>query len=218
MTQALVLAAIETAVRSLFPSEVAIAVERVVAGADADLWPEERAAMTGAVPARLAEFSAGRRAARRVLTTLGHEPLALPMGLDRAPIWPQGVAGSIAHAAGIAIAVARVGAALGVDVEDDAPLGEDLWPVICTPEDLIRLPLDNRGRLVRKVFSAKEAVFKAQEPGQRAMFGFDAVSVTLADDRFDAQFQIDAGAYRVGQVVQGRLARLHGLILAGVAR
>jgi 4'-phosphopantetheinyl transferase EntD len=209
--------AIETAGRSLFPVEVAVAVERIGASDEADLWPEEHAAILGAVPARLAEFSAGRSAARRVLVALGYVPAAVPMGADRAPLWPDGISGSIAHAAGIAIAVARRGLPIGIDVEEDAPLDRELWPVICGPAELAHLPSGDPGRGARHVFAAKEAVFKAQCPRRRAMFGFDAVSVTLAADGFDAQILANAGAYRAGQVIRGRLASIDGLVLAGVA-
>jgi 4'-phosphopantetheinyl transferase EntD len=211
------LAAIEMSVKSLFSDDVAAAVERIVTENERELRPEERAAIVGAVPARLAEFATGRVAARRALRSLGHDPVALPVGPDRAPIWPVGIAGSITHADGIAVAVARWGRPIGIDIEEDTPLALDLWPVICDQSELDRLPPSDRGRMVRHVFAAKEALFKAQEDGQRAMFGFDAVSVTLADGGFAAKFCRDAGAFRDGQVVHGRQVSGNGLILAGVA-
>lgn len=210
--------AVEAAVRSLFPASVAVAVKAIAAAGATGLWPEEAAAMVGAVPKRLAEFRAGRMAARRALGELGVADVALPVAADRAPVWPDGIMGSIAHAAEIAIAVASRTHVLGVDVEQDAPLGPDLWPVICLPEELDRMPPDRRGLLVRRVFAAKEAVFKAQAPDQRAMFGFDAVRITLAEAGFEAHFTAAVGAFRQGQVLQGRLVRIGGLILAGVAR
>jgi 4'-phosphopantetheinyl transferase EntD len=210
-------AALEAAFKTLFPDEVAMAVERIVPEQPDSLWPEERAAMTGAVPARLAEFAAGRRAARRALAALGEPPVALPMGQDRAPTWPAGISGSIAHAAGFAIAVARHGGPLGVDLEEDAPIEPDLWPLLCAPDELRQLEDGDTGRLVRWVFAAKEAVFKAQEAGQRAMFGHDAVAVTLVADGFRARFNRDAGTFKAGQNLRGRLALFEGLVLAGVA-
>ena len=212
------LAALDAALRSLFPGEVAVAVERIVPDNPGPLWPEESAAMTGAVPARLAEFAAGRRAARRVLGALGLPLVGLPMGPDRAAVWPDGIAGSIAHAGGFAIAVARNGAPLGVDLEEGAPLAPDLWPILCSDEELSRLTGSDTGRLVRRVFAAKEAVFKAQEPGRRAMFGYEALSVTLVADGFEAQFTTNVGAFHRGQALRGRLALVDGLVFAGVAR
>lgn len=209
---------IEAAVRALFPKDVAVALCGLSAADPTDLWPDERRALAGAVPSRLAEFAAGRQAARTALAALGHAPAALPMGADRAPIWPEGVAGSISHAAGIAVAVVRHGAPLGIDVEDDSPLPEDLWPTLTSPQERAAFPPGDTGQHVRRVFAAKEALFKAQAQGARAMFGFDAVHLTLAETGFDAQFLTDAGAFQKGDRLRGGLALVEGLVVAGVAR
>ena len=218
MTQSQRLDRVRAALTLLFPPDVAIAVCAVAAADPGSLWPEESTAITGAVPHRLAEFAAGRTAARAALAALGHAPVALPMGQDRAPIWPGSIAGSIAHAAGIAIAVARHGGPLGVDVEADAPLPPDLWPVITSPAERAALPDGDTGHLIAQVFVGKEALFKAQDPKARTMFGFDAVHLTLAKTGFDAKFLTEAGAFRPGDIIQGRLSVAEGLILAGVAR
>jgi 4'-phosphopantetheinyl transferase EntD len=209
--------AVEAALRSLFPTGVVVAAERIVPASPDLLWPEERPAVAGAVPSRLAEFIAGRAAARRVLQALGQAPLALPMAPDRSALWPEGIAGSIAHAAGYAVAVARRGAPLGVDIEDATGLAPDLWSIICRPEELHRLDEERRGIGVKQIFCAKEAVFKAQHPAARALFGHETLDVTLAETSFDAQFLTDAGAFRTGQNVPGRIALVEGVILAGVA-
>lgn len=210
-------AAAETLLRQLFPGEVAVAAEPIGPARTSALWPEERAAIASAVPARLAEFTAGRIAARRALARLGQPPAALPMAPDRAATWPESISGSIAHAAGLAVAVARRGAPLGVDVEDDTGIAPDLWPIICLPEELRRLGKADRAGQVKRVFCAKEAVFKAQAPDRRALFGHEILAVTLAGDHFDAQFLTSAGAFRAGQTVRGRIAVSDGLVLAGVA-
>ena len=210
-------AAVETTLRRLFPGDVAVAAEPIGPALISALWPEELAAIAGAVPARLAEFTAGRIAARRALARLGQPPLALPVAPDRAATWPEGISGSIAHAAGLAVAVARRGAPLGVDIEDDTGIAADLWPIICLPEELNRLGEADRARRVKCIFCAKEAVFKAQAAQHRAMFGHEILAVTLAGDDFDAQFLTSAGAFRAGQTVRGRIATLDGLVLAGVA-
>lgn len=209
---------VETALTALFPPGVAVAACDLASADPGALWPLERDAIAGAVPHRLAEFAAGRQAARQALAALGHPATALPLGLDRAPLWPDGIAGSIAHAAGIAIAVARSGPPLGIDVEEDAPLSPDLWPVILSPQEQHDLPEGDTGRHARQIFAAKEALFKAQDPATRAMFGFDAVAVALANGGFSATFRVSVGAFRQGQIVHGRMALVEGLILAGVAR
>lgn len=210
-------AAVEARLRQLFPGEVAVAVEAIGPIPAGALWPVELAAMVGAVPARLAEFAAGRVAARRALARLGHTPHALPMAPDRAAIWPAGISGSIAHAAGLAVAVARAGAPLGVDIEDDSGIAPELWPIICLPEELQRLGTSDTARQVKRIFCAKEAVFKAQTPASRALFGHEILAVTLVGEHFGAQFLSEAGAFRAGQTVRGRIDAADGLVLTGVA-
>ncbi len=209
---------IEAAVRSLFPETVAVAVRAIGVGHDdRRLSAEERSYIAKAVPARRAEFIAGRLAARQALARLGHHVVAIPADTSRAPVWPQGLAGSITHGAGIAIAVARLGEPLGIDIETDTDIEPDLWPVICSADERAILPKAMRGRLVRHVFAAKEAVYKAQDPGRRALFDFHAVHLRLTDDGFVATFPQAAGSFAAGQVVLGRLAFVQGLVIAGVA-
>lgn len=218
MTAALRLGRIGQALAALFPADVSVAVCNLAAADPAMLWPEELEAIGAAVPQRVTEFAAGRQAARQALSALGLAACALPVLPDRAPHWPEGISGSISHAAGLAVAVVRRGAPLGVDVEEDHPLPPDLWPEIASGDERAALPAGDAGLWLRRLFAAKEALFKAQAQGARAMFGFDAVRVTLAETGFDAQFQQNAGTFRAGDVVQGRLALVEGLVLAGVTR
>ncbi|AZL60491.1 4'-phosphopantetheinyl transferase superfamily protein [Tabrizicola piscis] len=215
MTAAFPISAVEAALASLFPPDVAVAAERVQAGQEGGLWPVEQAAINGAVASRRAEFAAGRLAARRCLLALGRPPVALPMGQDRAAIWPDGLYGTISHAGGIAVAVIGETGPLGVDIEEDAALEPALWPVICSPEELSALPGADTGRWVRRAFAGKEAVFKAQHPTRRAMFGFDAVDIRLTETDFTARFRLAVGGFAEGQEVHGRLAYSRGLTLAG---
>ena len=207
-------AATEAALAQLFPPGVAVAVVGIGAGA---LLPGEAAAVAGAVPARIAEFAAGRLAARRALAALGHPAVAIPAGPDRAPCWPAGLAGSIAHAEGVAVAAVRRGASLGLDVEADAALEPDLWSLICDPVELAALPEGDRGRAVRLVFSAKEAVYKAQYPLTGQLIGFDAVRVTLEEGGFFAVLRQEVGPLPQGHRMRGRIVRVGRLVLTGVA-
>jgi hypothetical protein len=50
------------------------------------------------------------------------------------------------------------------------------------------------------------------------MFGFDAVKLRLTDGGFAGRFRLDVGAFTKGQVVEGRLALVDGMVLAGVAK
>ncbi len=151
-----------------------------------DLFPEEAAAMTRARPARVAEFAGGRLAARRAMARLGLARAPIPMGADRAPVWPDGIVGSISHAQGLCLAVvarAQDFLSLGIDVEGDAPLATDLIPEICLPEELAPLPKSARPALAKRLFSAKEAAYKAHYPLASQVFGFHGLAVNLTEGR-----------------------------------
>ena len=208
--------ALETALASLFPPGTGVAALAIDAPHPPP-FPAEEPAIAKAVASRRAEFIAGRAAARRALAALGLPAIPIPRGPDRQPIWPTGIEGSIAHAAGRAIAVARNGAPLGVDIEQEAPIDPDLWPVICTPDELAALPLAGRGTYVRHVFSAKEAIYKAQFPITGALIGFDAVDLRLTTDGFVARFRQPLSVFRAGHRIEGRRLVTAGVILAGVS-
>jgi 4'-phosphopantetheinyl transferase EntD len=218
MTRAFRLGDVAAALAALFPPDVAVAAEIIGPADTASLWPAERTAIAGSVPARRDEFAAGRTAARRALAALGEPPAELPVGLDRAPVWPTGLFGSISHSSGVAAAALRRSGPLGLDIEEDAPIEPALWPMILQPDELSRLPEENPGRWVRQVFAAKEAVFKAQPPEHRVLFGFEAVEIRLDDKRFEARFRQPVGAFSQGFTMPGRLEVASGLILAGVCR
>lgn len=155
---------------------------------DAALWDEEAAAVARAVPKRRTEFAAGRSAARAAMAEIGFAPAAIPQGRDRAPIWPVGLSGSIAHCDTCCVSVVALQehyAVLGVDVEPATPLAPDLVAVICTPAERAWLAGEPDPNLAAKmIFSAKEAVYKAQYPLTGKVIGFDAVTLDMTDDTF----------------------------------
>ncbi len=119
------------------------------------------------VHTRQLEFIAGRVAARAALRAAGlAEPPNLPMGEDRAPLWPPGYTGSITHSAGSAWAVAAPATlmrAVGIDLERivDAPLMRELGAkVMASDETLLAVPHWPATRLFSLVFSAKECAYK----------------------------------------------------------
>jgi 4'-phosphopantetheinyl transferase EntD len=163
--------------RAVLPAAVTVG---AVAVGEAEAWPDEIAALPRAVPQRKAEFAAGRAAARAALAGLGLPPVALPRMPDRLPLWPPGLRGSIAHCATVAVACAtRAPLSPGIDIEPDAPLPPDLVEVIATRRELAGDLPPHAGRIV---FSAKEAVFKAQFPLARAWLDFPDITVTLRPD------------------------------------
>ena len=161
----------------------------------------------GAVETRRREFAAGRAAAAQAMAVLGEQG-EVGVGDDRAPIWPDGLSGSITHTRDIALAVVQRGGAIGIDLEPECSVTPDLWPEILLPGEMAK-PAD-----ATAIFCAKEAVFKAQYPLTRQMFGFDRIAIALDGQHFTARFVTETGAIAAGTQWPGHLIRLHGHILA----
>lgn len=186
--------------------------------------PGEADALRGAVPSRLAEFHAGRAAAREAMIALGMPPHPLPMGPDRAPVWPEWVTGSISHTASACVAAVGLRAqwaGIGVDLEEATALDPLLVAQICTKSEqgwLGRQPAAERGLMAKLIFSAKEASYKAQYPISRQLFGFDALELSIDREtsRFAARFLIEQGPFRVGSILAGRYVHAAGLLVTAV--
>jgi 4'-phosphopantetheinyl transferase EntD len=171
---------------NLFPHCVAIA----VAAEDDDpapLFPDEIAAVRRAVPSRQREFAAGRTCARRALESLGVPAGAIPVGPHRAPVWPDGVVGSITHCKGFTgavVALASCVRSVGFDAEPAQALQPDLHRLICTPEEvawLVSAP-NRRGDWGKLIFSAKESVHKCLYPLYGITLDFLDVTIMFAPD------------------------------------
>jgi 4'-phosphopantetheinyl transferase EntD len=168
--------------------------------------------LPGAIPLRLAEYSAGRAAARIALRR-ADQPI--PMGADRAPVWPEGIVGSITHCAGLCLAVVAKDTnfqGLGLDVEPAVPIAADLWETILHPLDQAK-----DGLVVLHHFVAKEAVYKAQYALSKQVFGFDVLRMHFAGDHFEAEFCADIGSFAKGTRLQGDLISAGGFLGAFVA-
>jgi 4'-phosphopantetheinyl transferase EntD len=182
------------------------------------LMPGE--AIGGMVPKRLAEFAAGRRAARAAIVQAGMVPAAIPHGPDRAPIWPEGVTGSISHCADLCIALAGRSmnwAGLGVDIEPEHDLEAALWPEILRPEERVwldSLAPSDRGVMALAIFVAKEAVYKAQYGISRTLFGFDALAISLTGAGYAATFAHDVPRMARGSRLWGHLIHAGGYVAA----
>ena len=169
-------------------------------------------ALPGAVPARLAEFSAGRAAARLAFQ---HPGQSLPIGQDRAPVWPAGSVGSITHCAGLCLAVVAKQddfQGLGLDAEPEVALESGLWPtILCEGE----LAPDGIAALAH--FVAKEAVYKAQYAQSKQLFGFQAIRLAFTEDHFEAEFQTPVPPFEKGARIPGHILRAGGYLGAFVA-
>lgn len=187
-----------------------VAAVPVALGDTGALLGAERAAITGAVPARQREFAAGRMAARMAMG----QQMVLPMGSDRAPLWPDGWSGSITHAGPWAVAAAMRGQGMvGLDMEPDEDLPEEILDTVLTPIERAALRDLRQARLI---FAIKEAAYKAQYPRSRQIFGFEVFEVRLSGDGFEAVFQQSIGPFQRGEGLFGRFGTAGGFVMAGL--
>jgi 4'-phosphopantetheinyl transferase EntD len=146
------------------------------------LMPDEASAFAASVVKVRRASGAARIVARELLGELGFAPCAVPKAPSRAPIWPAGIVGSLAHDPRIAVAaVARADqfAGLGIDVEPAEALPVDLVTMVATPRERLAIADDPLGG--RILFAAKEAVYKAVYPIDETSLEHHDVEVALAD-------------------------------------
>jgi 4'-phosphopantetheinyl transferase EntD len=205
--------------KSMLPPDVAFAAGRVE-DARGELFAVEREAVARAVEKRRREFAAGRAYARVALGALGCPPQAIPVAPDRQAVWPVGYVGSISHTDRLCAAIvgrAEAYAGLGIDLEHDAPLKDDLRHMICRPEERgeAGVPGADAGKLV---FVAKEAVFKAYYPATRTFLEFHDVAVAFdaPAQSFEARLVGDKPAVAGLRRFSGRFGRVDGHIVAVV--
>lgn len=156
----------------------------------------------------------------------GSEPFAVPMGVDRAPVWPTGIIGSIAHSSNICLAAisrSKRYAAIGIDIEPNVLLGPDIAAEVVHEGDGLGLesgaaPLAEHDHVT--VFSAKEAAYKCQFPLTGTVLGFDALSIRLMPHSrsFLARFEVSVGGFRAGDTLDGGYALIgdHVLTVASI--
>lgn len=209
----------------LFDDDRVIVLTSPIDPADLDTLADAEAALVArAVEKRRREFATGRALAREALARLGVRGFALLNGDDRAPIWPEGIAGSISHCdtrAFVAVGRRAEVGTLGVDVEHRAGLKRELWRMTLRDEEIAWL--DRAGdeaqlELALAIFSAKEALYKAQYPVSSTYMGFMELSVDL-DARartLRCTFQNDVLPFRAGEVVTGRFRKVEGELVSAV--
>lgn len=206
--------ATKSAIRSVLPAGARVAYTNSIEDGEFR-FPGERLFVEHAVPKRQQEFRIGRECARSALAELGVEPAIIPMGPDRAPVWPPGVVGSITHSRGlVAAAVARktLLAGLGFDAELAVPLEPDVLSHICTEDEQRWLAALRPGPAgtdwPKIIFSAKESVHKCVSPMSGIMLDFRDVSITIHPDvsRFEARLDHPFDEMPPFELITGRFA------------
>ncbi|MGW5126999.1 4'-phosphopantetheinyl transferase family protein [Streptomyces sp. NPDC004069] len=174
----------------------------------APLHPEEQALVTRAVAKRRREFAGVRACARVAMEKLGVPPQPVLPGERGAPIWPDGLTGSMTHCDGYrAAALVRTTdlASLGIDAEPHAPLPDGVQSTIALPAEerrLARLTALHPGvHWDRLLFSAKESVYKAWFPLTGKWLDFEEADVEVST----AAGQAPHGVFRARLLVPGPL-------------
>lgn len=176
--------ALQRDLNALVPPELVIGHRLIAAGDEDALMPEEAASIASQVTAVRRASGAARIVVRALFPRLGQDIAPVPRGGSGAPVWPAGIAGSIAH--DTRIAVAAVGwqrdiPSVGIDIEPASPLPPDMLALVATPRELEKGADDPlRGRLL---FAAKEAVYKAVYPLDRGFLEFQDIAVDLEGNK-----------------------------------
>ncbi|WP_416369033.1 4'-phosphopantetheinyl transferase family protein [Tritonibacter mobilis] len=186
-------------------------------------FAEESACLSpNAVEKRRREFAAGRASAHQAMRALDQPCAPILIGPKRAPLWPEGLTGSITHCASCAMAAVgftRDFTGIGVDVEEDTPLSRDLWDSIASPAEQTWIAAQpDPGQAGKLLFSAKEAAYKAQYSRSERFFGFSGLELVFDTNKgqFTACFTSDQLPYRSGDLLRGRFAITTGVIITAV--
>ena len=163
---------------------ITIGCRAISIGDEYALMPEEASAFVASVARVKRASGAARTVARQLLAQAGFPNHPLRKAKSGAPIWPQGVVGSMSHdstMAVAAVAMRRDFCALGIDIEPAESLPPEVLEMVTTPRERAKLDEDPcQGRLL---FAAKEAVYKAVYPLDQLFLDHHDVEVSLTDQR-----------------------------------
>jgi 4'-phosphopantetheinyl transferase EntD len=192
---------------------VAVAHRKIYVGDEAYLTGDEARSLTGCAPSVRRAAAAARVAARGLLAAVGSPHWSMPRRVGRAPLWPEGVMGSLSHCdedVAAAVSCNDLYAGIGIDIEPREPLERDILDLFASPPEL----RDISGDLVRArmLFCAKEAAYKAVypldgrflEPHDIAVNLESQVAVTCDGWDVDLRFAIDSRIVALGTVRRDR--------------
>ncbi|MBT8240823.1 MAG: 4'-phosphopantetheinyl transferase superfamily protein [Acidimicrobiia bacterium] len=196
---------------------------------DAPLSAEETQFIENAVPGRKAEFATGRACARAAIEALGLEAPTIPVGERRQPVWPEGVSAAITHTRReqreFVAAVATVDEGgqigIGIDAEVIQPLKDGVRDMLLVPDEIKmveELLPGQRDEGAIRVFSAKEAFYKAQYALTASWVGFGDMRLSTLDGSGEL---LETGHLPALTIIE-RPIRFHqvvhdGLVVSGVA-
>jgi len=212
-------------IKELLPSQVACV--ETTGDHAVSLFPEELAAVAGAVEKRRREFGTARWCARAALHSLGLPPTPIVPGPRGAPSWPPAIVGSITHCAGFraaAVAHQRDLVTLGIDAEPNEPLPHGVFEAISLPEERAQQRRFGAFGSVcwdRLLFSIKESVYKAWYPITHRFLDFDGAIVRIDPERgtFHAELRTPPAHVDGTRIAafSGRWAATDSLLISAIA-
>jgi 4'-phosphopantetheinyl transferase EntD len=153
------------------------------------LCASELGAAESFVDKRRMQFTAGRSAARTAMELLGEARQEILRGSRMEPVFPGGLVGSISHTDEFAAAaIARTSAyrAVGLDLEEEKSVGDDVIDAVLCPAELQRAKCEDDLGAATVLFSCKESVYKAVNPLLGEFLDFKDVSIRLDRNQFNA--------------------------------
>ena len=186
--------------------------------------------LEGAAPKRQMQFRAGRYCAMEAMGALNDSYAGRQIGRTAtgAPLWPEGVIGSITHTddfASAAVALTADAAAIGIDTERIMPesTARTIADTIASPVEVAhaRAAGFSQAAALTLVFSAKESIFKCLHPMVARYFDFHSVRIVDVDGdnrTFAAQtVETLSNAFPADTILRGRFAVEAPWIHTGIA-
>jgi len=175
---------LRSALEEISAPRVLIGHRVITEGDEQALLAAERGAFSTSVIKVRRASGAARVVARELMRRVGVAPQPIIKSAGGMPLWPDGLVGSLAHDATVAVAAVAKRSdylSLGIDIEPAEPLTADLLAMVATAGERAAMreaPLE--GRLL---FSIKEAVYKAAYPLDGVFLDHHDVQVDLAARR-----------------------------------
>ena len=186
-------------------------------------------ALDKAIDKRKIDFITGRLCVAQALSALDPKRVWPPvtMGLDRLPLWPEGIVGSITHTEGFTsacVALATDFDSVGIDAEKIMPLAqaEKIRKAISFESEIKLMQSDGfeLAAALSLIFSAKESLFKCLYPLVQINFGFldaELSSLDTGKEIFSIQLLRElSGKFGKGTTISGNFTMSESLVLTGV--
>lgn len=190
-----------------------------IPGAVESLHPLEAPIIKDFASRRATEFAEGRACAREALSQVDGELAHQPIGRapNRAPVWPEGIVGSISHCAGVRAAAVASNSkirGLGIDIEEVQELDPAVVAQVLVPEEIAEL--GNASWVVNPaivaphiaeliIFSAKESLFKLWSPFTHTWLGYEDAQIHLEMAATLGSPGLDSEIGDQGEILHGTL-------------